>query len=71
MADTPHATPQATSHTCTVDIRLPPGTDGELVQALLQTLQDYGYDTRLQLMTVGKGQRMRLLGSPVPTTAKD
>lgn len=66
MAHTPHTTPQATSHTCTVDVRLPPDTDGELVQALLQLLQDYGFSSRLQLLTVGQGQRLRLLGTPTP-----
>lgn len=60
---TPHTTPQATRHTCTVDVRLPPDTDGEMLQALLQLLQDYGFSTRLQLLPEGQGQRMRLLGT--------
>lgn len=51
-------------HHTNIDIRLPTDCDGKLVQLLVQVLSQHSYSTQLQLLNVGRGQRLRLLGTP-------
>lgn len=60
----PHRTPEATRHTRTIDVRLPPTMDGQLLQELLTLLDSYGFEVTMHLLAVGNGHRVRLLGTP-------